>query len=56
MQLVYKSKRDEIWAHYDDSAEVYELFRDPEGESYTGWTVDTIAEAKKAAQYIINEE
>jgi hypothetical protein len=56
MKLIYKGKGCEIWAQFDHTAEVYELFFDPEGESYTGWVTDTLAQARAAAKYIIEEQ
>jgi cyclopropane fatty-acyl-phospholipid synthase-like methyltransferase len=55
MTLIAKKNNREIWAHFDHSAEVYELFFDKEGESYTGWNVDSIKDAKAAAKYIFEE-
>jgi hypothetical protein len=55
MTLIAKKNNWEIWAHFDHSAEVYELFFDKEGESYTGWHVDSIKDAKAAAKYIFEE-
>jgi hypothetical protein len=39
----------------NNKAQVYELFFDQECESYTGWAVDSLKDAKKAAEYIIAE-
>lgn len=55
MTLITKIKGYEIWAQFDQSAQVYELFFDNEGETYTGWYVDSLKDAKVAAQYIIKE-
>ncbi len=56
MKLVYKSRSYEIWAQFDQSAQVYELFFDKEGESYTGWTADSIKDAEHSAPHIIEEQ
>jgi hypothetical protein len=55
MKLIHKSRSYEIWAQFDQSAQVYELFFDKEGESYTGWSVDSLKDAMKACEYIIAE-
>jgi hypothetical protein len=56
MTLITTKRGVEIWAHFDQDAQVYELFFDREGESYTGWAVDSIKDAKAAAVYIIGEK
>lgn len=60
MQLITKKRvgcvHVEVWAQYDPTAEVYELFFDKEGQTYTGWYVDTISEALAAASTIIDEQ
>jgi len=55
MRLIAKKGNREIWAHFDHSAGVYELFFDKEGETFTGWNVDSIVDAKAAAKYIFEE-
>ena len=55
MTLVARKGNREIWAHFDQSAQVYELFFDPEGETFTGWNVDSLKDAKAAAKYIFAE-
>lgn len=39
----------EVWIHFDESAEVYELFTDSEGEGYIG-CADTVKEARLVAR------
>jgi hypothetical protein len=51
-----KKKGIEIWAKFDQSAQVYELFFDNEGQTYTGWAVDSIKDALEASTYIIQEQ
>lgn len=55
MTLVFKTPRVQIWAQFDPTAQVYELFYDNEGETYTGWCVDSLADARAAAKYIVEE-
>ena len=55
LTLINTSKGWEIWAKFDHDAQVYELFFDQECESYTGWAVDSLKDAKKASEYIIAE-
>lgn len=55
MTLITKKHGYEIWAQFDQTAQVYELFFDNNGESYTGWSVDSIKDAQAASVYIINE-
>jgi hypothetical protein len=55
-KLILKKNGYEIWAKYDQSSEVYELFFEQECESYTGWSVDSLKDAKQAVQYIIDEQ
>ena len=38
----------EVWIHFDESAEVYELFASSAGDDYIG-CADTIQEAKQIA-------
>jgi hypothetical protein len=45
----------EIWAQFDQTAQVYELFFDQEGETYTGWNTDSLKDARAAAKYIFAE-
>jgi len=56
MRLIAKKSGIEIWAQFDDSAQVYELFFDNEGQSYTGWAVDSIKDALAASTYIIQDQ
>jgi len=56
MTLITTKRGVEIWAHFDQDAQVYELFFDREGETYTGWAVDSIKDARSAAGYIIDEK
>lgn len=55
MQLIAKQKSIEIWAQFDHTAEVWELFFDSNGETYTGWACDSLKDCKAAAKYIFNE-
>ena len=55
LTLISARKGYEMWAKFDQSAQVYEIFFDQECESYTGWAVDSLKDAKKAAEYIIAE-
>ena len=55
LTLINASKGWEIWAKYDHDAQVYELFFDQECETYTGWAVDSLKDAKSACKYIIDE-
>jgi hypothetical protein len=56
MKLITRQKGYEIWAQFDQAAQVYELFFDSEGESYTGWNVDSLKDAAAAAKYILAEQ
>ena len=56
MRLITKQGKIEIWAQFDKSAQVYELFFDKEGETYTGWCVDSIKDAVLASKSIIEEQ
>lgn len=56
MRLIAKQKGVEIWAQFDQTAQVYELFFDEEGETFTGWNVDSIKDAQTAAKYIIADQ
>lgn len=56
MRLITKQGRIEIWAQFDQTAQVYELFFDNEGQTYTGWAVDSIKDALAASKYIIQEQ
>ncbi len=56
LTLISARRGYEMWAKYDEEAQVYEIFFDQECESYTGHSVDSLAEAKKTAQYIIEEQ
>lgn len=55
MRLIAKKQGREIWAHFDHTAEVWELFFDSNGETYTGWACDSLKDAKAAAKYIFAE-
>lgn len=55
MRLIAKKQGYEIWAQFDQQAHVYELFFDREGESYTGWSVDSLKDAAAAVDYILAE-
>jgi hypothetical protein len=55
LTLISARKGYEMWAKFDQSAQVYEIFFDQECESYTGWAVDSLKDAKKAVEYIIAE-
>ena len=55
MTLITRTKGFEIWAQFDQDAQVYQLFFDPDGETYTGWCVDSLKDAKVASQYIVKE-
>ena len=55
-KLILKKNGYEIWAKFDHDADVYELFFEQECESYTGWAVDSLNDAKKAVEYIIEEQ
>ena len=55
MRLITKKNGIEIWAEFDQTAQVYELFFDNEGQTYTGWCVDSIKDAEAASKYIIEE-
>ena len=56
MTLITTKRGVEIWAQFDHSAQVYELFFDREGESFTGWNADSIKDAKHIAPNIIEEK
>lgn len=56
MTLIAKRGGREIWAQFDQTAQVYELFFDNQGETYTGWCVDSLADAKAAANFIFEEQ
>jgi hypothetical protein len=56
MRLIIKKANIEIWAQFDQTAQVYELFFDCEGQTYTGWAVDSIKDALAASTYIIQEQ
>lgn len=56
MRLITKKNGIEIWAEFDQTAQVYELFFDNEGQTYTGWCVDSIKDAEAASKYIIEEQ
>ena len=54
-KLIFKKNGYEIWVKWDKEAQVYELFFEQECESFTGWAVDSLTDAKKASEYIISE-
>jgi len=56
MKLITKKSGIEIWAQFDQTAQVYELFFDNKGQTYTGWAVDSIKDAQVASVYIIQEQ
>ena len=56
MRLITRKNDIEIWAQFDQSAQVYVLFFDNEGQTYTGWAVDSIKDALVASTYIIQEQ
>lgn len=55
MTLITKKHGFEIWAQFDQSAQVYELFFDREGESFTGWAADSLTDARHLAPQIIEQ-
>lgn len=55
MTFIAKQRNLEIWAQFDHTAGVYELFFDNQGETYTGWFVDSLADARAAAKYIFED-
>ena len=55
MTLVAKQGNREIWAQFDQTAQVYELFFDNQGETFTGWYVDSLKDARAAAKHIFAE-
>jgi hypothetical protein len=55
MKLITKQNGYEIWAKFDQDAKVYELFFDCDGESYTGWCVDSLKDAAAAVPHILAE-
>jgi hypothetical protein len=55
MTLVEKQGNREIWAQFDQTAQVYELFFDNQGETFTGWNVDSLKDARAAAKHIFAE-
>ena len=55
MKLIAKRNGYEIWARFDQTAQVYELFFDNEGESFAGWTVDSLKDAAAAVPFILAE-
>jgi hypothetical protein len=55
MKLIAKQNGYEIWAKFDQDAKVYELFFDADGESYTGWCVDSLKDAAAAVPHILAE-
>ena len=56
LTLINASSGWEMWARFDQDAQVYEIFFDQECESYTGWAVDSLKDAMKAVRYIIAEQ
>jgi len=55
-KLILKKNGYEIWAKFDQTAQVYELFFEQECESYTGWNADSIKDAEHSAPHIIEEQ
>jgi hypothetical protein len=55
MLFITKKHGFEIWAKFDQSAQVYELFFDREGESFTGWAADSLKDARHLAPQIIEQ-
>lgn len=45
----------EVWAKWDNTAEIYELFNDREGSAYIG-CADTIEEAIPVGLWFIDEQ
>jgi hypothetical protein len=41
-----------VWAQFDDSADVIELFTDPEGEGYVGCADDNAEAYKVAVEWV----
>ncbi len=56
MKLITKKHGYEIWAEFDQDSQTYALFFDEEGQTYTGWDVDSIKDAQVASTYIIQEQ
>jgi hypothetical protein len=56
MKLITKKSGYEIWAEFDQDSQTYALFFDEEGQTYTGWDVDSIKDAHVASAYIIQEQ
>jgi len=56
MTLITTKRGAEIWAKFDHDAQLYELFYDREGESFTGWNAHSIKDAKHIAPNIIEEK
>lgn len=56
LTLISARKGYEMWAKFDQEAQVYEIFFDQECESYTGWSVDSLKDAKAAVAHIIEEQ
>ena len=56
MRKVLEKNGYEVWASWDATAEVYELFNDKEeGSCYVG-VADTLAEAVIVAQWYVDEQ
>lgn len=49
MELIYKHRGYEIFAHFDKDAELFELFTDTDGVGYVG-CADDLREAKQIAK------
>mgnify|MGYP001590734322 CR=1 FL=1 len=45
----------EVWAKFDQEAEVYELFASSDCDDYIGYSVDTMSEARIAATDYFND-
>lgn len=55
IQKIYASNGYEVWAKYDKSAELYELFTDKDGVGYVGCS-DTLEEADVIAKDWVQEQ
>lgn len=56
MYFITKKSHVEVWAQFDHTAQVYELYFDQEGRSFTGWLADSIKDAAQLAPRIIQEK
>lgn len=55
MRLILKKSGYEVWAKFDPTARVWELFTEEEGECYVG-CADTLAEAHAVANHWLAEQ